>query len=62
MSTFHFRGSKIGNWKRKSNKHLTKLKKREKNKDLHAEGNNLRLIFFFEKKAMIDNVLNMVKW
>ena len=29
MSTFQFRG-KIGNWKRKSNKHLTKLKKREK--------------------------------
>ena len=50
MSTFQFRG-KIGNWKRKSNKHLTKLKKREKkNKDLHAEGNNLWLILFPEKR------------
>ena len=62
MSTFHFRGNKIGNWKRKSNKHLTKLKKKSKNKDLHAERNNLWLIFSPKNKAMIDNVLNMVKW
>ena len=52
MSTFSFRGGRIGNWKRKSNKHLTKLKKKEKkNIDLHAERNNLWLIFFFRKKS-----------